>query len=111
MIQTKVTSTEKVKFVLCNVAETWNQASGRKEEASIGGLSALSSRWCRAQFGSQHVGEAKNHFVVGKSQKKCPRTVLETAELGLRERTIFLYLYHGETFHFEEIKVTLGKSH
>lgn len=38
MIQAKVTSTEKGKFILGNVAETWNQVSGRKKEASTGVL-------------------------------------------------------------------------
>lgn len=36
MIQAKVISTEKEKFILGNVAETWNQASGSKEESSTG---------------------------------------------------------------------------
>lgn len=34
VIQAKVTPTEKGKFIPGNVAEIWNQASGRKKEAS-----------------------------------------------------------------------------
>lgn len=73
MIQAKANSTEKRKFILGNVAETWIQASGSKKEAKHVDLSVP---WCRAQPGLQQVGEAENNFAVEKPQKESIERVL-----------------------------------
>lgn len=87
MFQAKVISTEKVKFILCNVAETWNQAPGRKKEASTGSF-------CTRADGAEHSlacssSERLTIILLWETSSEvitdCPRTASETDELGVKK--------------------------
>lgn len=91
MIQAKVTSSEKRKFILGNVAETWNQASGRKKEASTGVFLHSQADGAEHSPACSRAERPKTILLSGSLKrshyKEYLRTASETAELGLGERS------------------------
>lgn len=91
MIQAKVSPTEKRKFILGNVAETWIQASGKKKEASMGIFLLCGAEHSRACSRSERLKTILMLRSLKRSHyREYPQTPSKVTEFELRESNCVL---------------------